>query len=269
MRGEARVVLRLARASVRGSIGRPRYLVMRLVGSAVFVLVEAAAVVILLGRFDSLAGWSADEVVVLIGLAQAGLGLAMFLGDPLEPPVFSALVREGTFDDALTRPLSPMLWVMTSDVQVRELARFGAGLTVFAWGAARAGVAWTPANVGVTVLAVACTTALVFSVLVFGAAATFFTVEGPELVNAFTYGGATLAGYPLSIYGPALRVVFLWVVPFGLAVFVPALTLLERKGPPGVPAGLLVVTPFATAAFAGVAALSWRRGITHYTGAGS
>jgi ABC-2 type transport system permease protein len=66
-----------------------------------------------------------------------------------------------------------------------------------------------------------------------------------------------------------LRFVFVWVVPFALAVYVPALVLLGRAGPPGLPATLLWATPVATAAFAGLSAILWRLGLRHYVGTGS
>ncbi|MBA2625233.1 MAG: ABC-2 family transporter protein [Acidimicrobiia bacterium] len=260
---------RLAGAAVRASLGSTRLLVLRTLGSAVFVGTEVVGLVLLLDRFGRLGGWTTGEVVLLLGLAQVGLGLGMLLGDTLEPPVFSLLIREGRLDSVLTRPVPVLLWVMTSDVQARELGRASAGLVAALWGAQLAGVSASPLTLSVALLAVVCCTAVVVAILVFGASATFFTVEGSELVNAFTYGGATLSAYPMQIYGSVVRAVFLWLVPLGLTVYVPALTLLDRTGPPGVPASLLAVTPVATLAFGGVAALAWRAGLRHYTGTGS
>lgn len=260
---------RLAWASVRSGLGAPRLLALRVLGTGTFVVIEVVAVVLLLDRFGTLAGWSTGEVVLLLGLASTGLGLAMLAGDTLEPPVFSLLVREGRLDPVLTRPVPVLLWVVTSDVQARELSRALAGVGAALWGASQAGVDLTPANVAVAALAVVCCAAVVLAILVLGASATFFTVEGNELVNALTYGGAAFSAYPLQIYGSVLRFVFLWVVPLGLTVYVPALTLLDRTGPPGIPASLLALTPLATAAFATVAGLAWRAGLRHYTGTGS
>jgi ABC-2 type transport system permease protein len=59
------------------------------------------------------------------------------------------------------------------------------------------------------------------------------------------------------------------VFPFALAIYVPALTLLGRQGPPGLGAGLVWVSPLAAAWLAVAAWLGWRRAIRHYVGAGS
>lgn len=266
---DAVVAARLGLAAVEAKAHRRGLLVARTVGAATMVAFETLGVVLLLDRFGELGGWGTGDVVVLLGVGQAALGFAMFLADTLEPPAFSLLVREGRLDPLLTRPFPVLLSVMTSDLQVRELGRGAAGIGVVAWGAWRAGVDWDVGTLAVAALAVVCCTAVVVAVLVLGAAATLYTVEGNELVNALTYGGAALTANPLQIYGSVLRFVFLWLVPVGLAVYVPVLHVLDREGPSGIPASLLPLTPVLTVAFGAVAGLAWRQGIRHYASTGS
>jgi ABC-2 type transport system permease protein len=242
---------------------------MRTLGAASIVVAETVAIVILVGRFGDIGGWDAAQVAWLVGVANAGLGFGMLVGDAIEPPAFSNLIREGRIDAALTRPLSPLLWVVTSDVQIRELGRAAAGLGVVVWASVAVGVDPSVLTVAITLLAVVATAVIVFSILVIGAAVTMFTIEGTELVNAFTYGGTTLSSYPIQIYSSAIRAVFLFVIPLALVVYVPALWVLDETGPPGVPRSLLALTPIATVAFAGVAAACWRAGLRHYESTGS
>jgi len=137
------------------------------------------------------------------------------------------------------------------------------------WAGARAGVEWTPGRVGLAALAVTCAAAIVFGVLLLSAAFTFVTVQGSEAGNVLVYGGAYLTSYPMQIYGSALRLLFVWVVPLGLAIYVPALGVLGRHGPPGLPASLAWMTAPAAAAFLAAGGLAWRGGVRHYVGAGS
>ena len=154
-------------------------------------------------------------------------------------------------------------------VEIRLLGRFLAGIGLLAWAGRAAGVAWTPAHLAVAAMAIACCAVVVFSVLVLGAALTFYTLQGSEAVNVILDGGAYLTGYPMDIYGSALRALFTWVFPFALAVYVPALTLLGRGGPRGLGAGLLWVSPLGSTWLAAIAWLAWRRAVRHYVGAGS
>src|SRR5215213_465429 len=102
-----------------------------------------------------------------------------------------------------------------------------------------------------------------------GAGFTFVTVQGSEAVNVLIYGGQYLASYPMQIYGSALRFLFVWVVPIGLAIYVPALAILGRQGPPGLPGWLAWLSAPMAAAFLAVGGLAWRAGIRHYVGTGS
>jgi ABC-2 type transport system permease protein len=263
------VYLQLAAASVRAAARRPVYLAARSVAAALIVAIEVAGVVLLLDRFGTIGGWQTAEVVLLFGLGFAGQGLALMFGDTLEADKVSELVRRGTFDQVLTRPVSPLGWVVASYVDTRFVGRMLAGVGAVAWAADRAGVAWTPGRVGLAALAVACTATIIFGVLLAAAGFTFVTVQGSEALNVLMYGGQYLASYPMQIYGSALRFLFVWLVPLGLAIYVPALGVLGRQGPPGLPGWLAWLSAPAAAAFLAVGGLAWRGGIRHYVGTGS
>jgi ABC-2 type transport system permease protein len=256
-------------ASLRAHVRRPATLAVRGVGSALVALCEAVGMVLLVDRFGSIAGWRTPEIIVLAALVFTGQGLAQAAGNRLRPDDISLLIRRGTFDQVLTRPVSPLGFVITGYVEIRLLGRFAAGLGLLAWAGRGAGIAWTPMHLAVAALAILCCAAVVFAVLVLGAALTFYTLQGSEAVNVVLDGGAYLTAYPMELYGSALRLVFTWVFPFALAVYVPALTLLGRTGPSGLGTGLLWVAPVGSAWMAGVAWLAWRRAIRHYVGAGS
>lgn len=262
------VTLVLALASARAFSSSLRGNVLRLLGSTVGVWSEALGVVFLLTRFDGIAGWTTAEVLVLVGIGSAGLGLGMLVGEPLEPPAFSQLLREGRFDQALTRPMSSLVWVVVNDVQIRNAGRVIAGLVITIAAAAAADVPLTPASVGLVVGATLAMAVLVAALLTIGAAITMWTIEGTELLNSFTYGGAALVGWPLQIYASALRAVFLWIVPVGAAVYVPTLWLLDHDGGGVVSRDLLPAVPLLVLGFCGVAALAWKAGLRHHTGAG-
>jgi ABC-2 type transport system permease protein len=264
-----RTYVALALASLRSNVQRPSAVLVRGMGSALVALFEAVSIVLLVDRFGSIAGWRTPQIIVLAALGFTGQGLAQSLGNKLRPEDISLLIRKGTFDQVLSRPVSPLGFVITGYIEIRLLGRFLAGIGLLAWAGRGAGIAWTPGHVGVAALAITCCAVVVFSVLVLGAALTFYTLQGSEAVNVVLDGGVYLTGYPMELYGSALRALFTWVFPFALAVYVPALTLLGRSGPRGLGSGLLWVAPLGSAWVATVAWLAWRRAIRHYVGAGS
>src|SRR6266498_506722 len=104
----ARAYGALTMASLRSSVQRPATLVVRGIGSALVALCEAVGVVLLVDRFGSIAGWRTPEIIVLAGLVFTGQGLAQAVGNRLRPDDVSLMIRRGTFDQVLTRPISPL-----------------------------------------------------------------------------------------------------------------------------------------------------------------
>lgn len=262
------MVFVLAMASVRAFSSSLRGNGLRMIGSAIGVISEAVGVVFLVDRFGGIASWSTAEVLLLFGIGGAGLRLGMLFGDPLEPPHFSQLLRDGSFDQALTRPMSPLLFVVANDVQVRNVGGALAGIGIVVYAAAEAGLGLTPTVLVTVAGAMLGMAVLVGALLTIGAALTMWTVEGTEVLNSFTYGGATLAGWPLQIYSSALRAVFLWIVPVGAVVYIPTLFLLGREGVGVATDALLPAIPLLVLAFAAIAGAAWRAGLRHHTGAG-
>lgn len=257
----------LARATVRSMAEQPRTLVLRTLGASLVVGIEVTGAAVLCGRFNGIAGWSTAEVAWLVGIANAGLGVAMVLADSLEPPTLAQTMRDGRLDAALTKPLAPLLHVMATDLQIRHLGRFVAGTVVVVGSGIAADVAPTPANLALAVGAIAACGAVVTAVLVIGGAVTIWTREGTELVNAFTFGGAMLASFPITIFAPQLRFAFVWVVPLGAAVYVPSAIVFGRAPDAGVGA-VLWATPLLVVAISAAAAAAWRAALRSYVGGG-
>jgi ABC-2 type transport system permease protein len=269
VRASVGIAPHLVRATVRSFTASWRGSALRTAGAGVLVVTEAIGALILLDRFGGIGGWTTSEVLLLFGLADAGLGLGMLVADPLEPPTFSQLLRDGRFDQVLTRPMSPLVWVVTTDIQIRYLGRFATGVVVAVAALVTSGAAITPAAFALMALSAIAMGVTIAATLTIGAAITMYTIEGTEVLNAFTYGGGALAGWPLQIYSSALRAVFVWAVPVGVSVYVPALWILGREGTPGASRWMLALVPVLVGAFCTVAAGAWRLGLSRYTGSGA
>jgi ABC-2 type transport system permease protein len=78
-----------------------------------------------------------------------------------------------------------------------------------------------------------------------------------------------LASFPMEVHASAVRLVFTWVLPFGLTVYVPALVLLDKPGIAGLAPAMLAATPALTVLVCALAWLGWRAGVRSYLGTGS
>ena len=259
----------LAAAKMRSIAGSPRLLALRSAGDLLIVGMEALAAIVLVSRFGSIAGWSGAEVALLIGSARTGEALALVVGRGIDPSVFGDKVRTGQFDQILTRPVHPLPWLLASDVEIRFVFRALAGTAVVTWAAAEAGVAATPANVALLAVAAIASAVFVLATLVLGAAVTFRTVDGSDMANLLANGGIGVVAFPLDLYASPLRFAFTFVIPVGLCVYVPVVTVLGREGPGLLGPPLLAALPLVLGLFVGLAGLAWRAGVRHYESTGS
>ena len=112
----------------------------------------------------------------------------------------------------------------------------------------------------------------VFFAAVFVGAATvaFFWIDSGEFANGFTYGGRDFTSYPINVYSGLFRRLFAYSLGFAFVAYYPALVLLGRPDPLGLPAaGPPGPARWCPSRRRCVAALAWRFGVRHYRSTGS
>jgi ABC-2 type transport system permease protein len=259
---------RLIGSRVRSQMQYRVSFLLELLGFALVTALEFAVIVILVSRFGAVGGWSLAELALLYGLTSFAFSLAEMVGRGFDAP-FERMIQQGAFDGVLTRPLNPFFQVLTADFQLRRLGRTAQAALVLAYAFGRLPIAWAPDTLLLVPLTVLSGAVIYLGVIVIGATLTFWTVETPQVINVFSFGGEQLASYPLSIYQEWLRAVFLFVVPVGFTSYPAALYLLGRGDPGGLPAWAAWLAPLVAAAFFAAALRFWAFGVGKYTSTGS
>jgi ABC-2 type transport system permease protein len=131
------------------------------------------------------------------------------------------------------------------------------------------GIEWTTDKLVLLSAALISGTIIYFAIFVLGATFCFWTVQAKEATNIFTYGGDGLASYPLDIYRGSIRRFFTFVVPLAFVNYEPALYLLGRADPLGLPSEARLLSPLAALIMALLARYAWSLGIRHYQSTGS
>src|SRR3712207_5185557 len=203
----------------------------------------------------------------LYGLGGLAFGISDLLCGGFDG--LSKMIRLGSFDRVLTRPVGTFAQVLASDVQIRRLGRIVQGLVTLGLALSWVDVAWTAPKILVLVSAVVAGVVIFTAIWVIGAAITFWTVETSEVTNVFTYGGSELVGHPMNIYADWLRRFFTFVVPLAFITYLPALYILDRPDPLGLPRVLQFSSPLVAAAFFLFARAAWALGVRHYQSTGS
>lgn len=229
--------------------------------------VDFLVVLVLFRHIPSLRGWTVEEVAFLYGLSGIGFAVAdMVVGHIEETHV---LIRSGQFDVLLVRPAGTLLQVVAGDLALRRLGKALQAGAVLAYAVAALDLAWTPDRFVLAAVAVAAGAVIFASVWILGACIVFWTVEGSEFSNAFTYGGSLLTSYPLNVFGPWLRRLLAYALPLAFVTYFPGLYLLDRPDPLGLPRVMQFLSPAVAALLFALATSLWRVAVRHYRSTGS
>jgi ABC-2 type transport system permease protein len=228
---------------------------------------ELVAILVLFTQVTALGGFSAAEVLLIYGLAATAFGLAdLAVGQVEELPNF---IRTGEFDVMLLRPLGTLPQLLSADISLKRIGRVASGLLVLGWSVATLDLHWTPARVLLAVTTPITGALILSAIWVAANSVSFWIVDGREMANSFTYGSNFSTAYPINIYGPWLRRALCYAVPAAFVAYFPALGLLGKADPLGLPAALQWSSPVVAVVAVAVAGSIWRSGVRHYQGAGS
>jgi ABC-2 type transport system permease protein len=234
------------------------------VGATVF---DVVTVLVIFGVTRELGGFTLREALVIVGLSSCSFATAdMLVGNIERVPRY---VRTGLLDAVLVRPLGALPQLLLMDLPLRKVSRALFGLVVLVVAVGSAGIDWTPGRVALVVAAPIAGVVFFGSIFVAAATVSFHWIDSGELANAVTYGGRDFTSYPITVFGGWFRAVFAYGLGFAFVSYHPALALLGRADPLGLPAWVGWAAPGVALVAAAGAAAAWRVGIRHYRSTGS
>ena len=257
----------IARVWIRAALTYRASFVALVLGQVLVTGGDFVAIVLMFAGIDTLAGFGLPEVALLYGLTGVGIGIADLLLGSVEQ--LGRRVRDGSLDTMLVRPVPALVQVAADQFALRRLGRITQSGAVLVWALVTIGIDWTLGRIAVLLVTVVCGAVIFCSIFVLGSAFQFLAGDAAEVSNAFTYGGNTLTQYPLTVYPVEVMRAVTFLLPLAFVNWYPALYLLGRDDPFGMPAALQLMSPVAAAALATVAAVGWRAGVRHYRSTGS
>ena len=262
-----RLYLRYLGVSVRSQMEYRASFLMNSLGQFLMTGIEFLGLWALFDRFGSVRGWRLPEVALLYGMVNIAFSITDAAARGFD--TFGNMIKSGDFDRLLLRPRSTALQLAGQELTLRRIGRFIQGLIILIWAAAEAGINWSPAKIFLALAAIFGGSCLFFGLIVLQATLAFWTTESLEIMNTVTYGGVETAQYPLAIYRPWFRTIFIFVIPLACVNYFPALAILERADPLGTPVFWQWLSPAIGVLFLMMALQIWQLGVRHYRSTGS
>ncbi|WP_442815021.1 ABC transporter permease [Streptomyces sp. NBC_01298] len=237
-------------------------------GNAAITLLDFVAIMIMFSHVDELGGFTLPEIALLYGSCSASLGLAdLLLGNTDR---IGTRIRDGSLDTMLVRPVPVLAQVAADRFALRRLGRIGQGLAVLGWAVSELDqVHWTAGKALMVPVMIIAGAAIFGAVMVAGAAFQFVAGDAAEVQNSFTYGGCTMLQYPPTVFAKDLLRGVTFIVPLAFVNWLPALYVLGRPDPLGLPGWVAFASPLVAFAVFLPASLAWRAGVRSYRSTGS
>ncbi|WP_107050247.1 ABC transporter permease [Streptomyces sp. NRRL S-1813] len=252
---------------VRSALAYRTSFVMMAVGNFAANGLDFVAIMLMFSRIDALGGFSLPEVAFLYGTSGVSLGLADLLLGSVEG--LGRRVRDGTLDTLLLRPVPVFAQIAADRFALRRLGRITQALLVLGWSLPLLQVDWTLGRVLMVPLMALCGAAIFAAVFTAGAAFQFWAQDAAEVQNSFTYGGNAMLQYPPTVFARELVRGVTFLVPLAFVNWLPALRLLGRPDPLGLPGWVDFMGPVVAALMCAGAGLAWRLGLRAYRSTGS
>ncbi|WP_374199217.1 ABC transporter permease [Streptomyces sp. ISL-44] len=236
-------------------------------GNAAIQMLDFIGIWIMFRHVDALGGFSLPEIALLYGSCSASLGLAtLLLGNTDRVGI---RVRDGSLDTMLVRPVPVLAQVAADRFALRRLGRIGQGLAVLGWAVSALDVDWSVGKALLVPAMIVAGAAIFAAVMVAGAAFQFVAGDAAEVQNSFTYGGNAMLQYPPTIFAQDLLRGVTFIVPLAFVNWLPALYVLGRPDPLGLPGWVAFLSPLVAFVVFLPASLAWRAGVRSYRSTGS
>ncbi|MFE2939058.1 ABC transporter permease [Streptomyces sp. NPDC059255] len=240
---------------------------MTALGNFAVTVFDFVAILVMFTHVDALGGFSLPEVAFLYGTSATAFGLADLLLGSMDR--LGRRVRDGTLDTLLVRPVPVLAQVAADRFALRRVGRVVQGLLVLGYALLVVDIDWTSVRVLMVPMMVLCGTAIFASVFVAGAAFQFWAQDAAEVQSSFTYGGTTLLQYPPTLFAKDLVRGVTFLVPLAFVNWIPALYVLGRENPLGLPAAVAFLPPVVACGCCALAMAAWRAGLRAYRSTGS
>ena len=230
-------------------------------------VINLGLIAILVSRFSSLNSWTVWELVFLYCLWILGHSLySLFFS---HTPQMENYLIEGTFDQFLLRPASPLIQFLARELRYIEIADILIGLTGIGLAYTQLGLHWNIWKWAFFISAIISGAVIELAMNFLIACSAFWTGRSRSsfiLVNQFY---ALVHQYPIDIFGTAFRVIVTGLIPVAFMNYYPALFLLDKVNQANPARSLSYMSPLVALLLGGIVAVVWRLALNRYSSSGS
>jgi ABC-2 type transport system permease protein len=258
----ARTWLSGARASLVREMEFRGNFVIGLIRQALWLAAFLFLIDIIFRNTESLAGWSRNEVVIILALSRVVEGtIGVLFTDNIMR--LTSTVQKGTFDFILTKPLPSQFAAFFTRLSYESIGNVLTGLILLVYIAIQSPEIFTLAGSLLTILMSILGITVYYSLLIMVGSLVFY-IDRLEALWSFNVLFSEPLTVPFDVFPRGPRIALTYLLPLAFVVFVPAQALTGRLTLWQVPVAIGIA-----AAFLLLANIAWRAGLRRYSSASS
>lgn len=223
---------------------------------------------ILLNKFHTLQGWTYYEIMLLYNMNFFSYGLSgLFIWTPMRQ--LEGMVKQGTFDSILIRPINPFLYLLARQFNHVFLGNIILSIAVFYVCFSSLVIHWTITKA--VWFAVVLTGAFLIqsAIMILGGCVSFWIVKSTSLIDISIYSFRMFANYPIKIYKNWIQVILTFIIPYAFTSFYPVQYFLNKSEGALFHPVFQYATPVIGVALFTFSYFVWNLGINRYQSVGS
>ncbi len=213
-------------------------------------------------RFHRVADFTYEQVLLCYGIMLMGFSMAQLFASGFK--VFDSMIANGQFDRILCRPRNEIFQVLAHRIAFVRLGMLFQAIVMLIYGLCACHVDWNFLRVLTVILMILGGFILFSALFLLDGSIAFFTLQGLEFMNVFTYGAIEHGKYPIAIYGKEMLTFCTFVIPYALVQYYPLTYVLGRSEQLW-----YIFLPLAACLFAVPCWVLWRIGVHKYKSTGS
>jgi len=237
-----------------------------ILGLIVWNVINLGLIGILVTRFSNLNNWTLWELVFLYCLWILGHSLySLFFSHTSQVEDY---LIEGTFDQFLLRPVSPLIQILGRELQYIEIADMFIGLTGISLAYAQLGLHWNGWKWSFFIIAIISGAIIELAMNLLIACSAFWTgrSRGSFFIVSQFYG--LVQQYPVDIFGKAFRMIVTGLIPVAFMNYYPSLILLGKLDRTST-SWLGYMSPIVALILIAVTSIVWHFALRRYSSSGS
>lgn len=235
---------------------------------AVFIkeFAQIALLLVIVERFDSLAGWNKWQIAFLY--CMVSLVYRLFYSFFGNISTLSDLTISGNLDMYLIYPRKPLLMLISKAYIWRIFYNFAIfAVLVFVY--IKAGGDVSVIGFVELIIAIISSVMIIFSIYLIIGTLSFYLTNVRSILEILSELISEYMKYPLNIFGRSISMIFTFILPIGFIAYYPSIYILDIENSIYFASTAEIITPLLSVILLGIALLFWKRGLRRYNSTGT